>query len=41
MIAQPGVALYDQFLLTAPLSPVEQAIIDGAGSALTLSAGRR
>lgn len=32
MIAQPGVALFDQFPLTAPLSPVEQAILDGAGS---------
>jgi hypothetical protein len=27
MIAQPGVALHGQFPLTAPLSPVEQAIV--------------
>ena len=26
MVAQPGVALHGQFPLTAPLSPVEQAI---------------
>lgn len=27
MMAQPAVALHDQFPLTAPLSPVEQAIV--------------
>jgi hypothetical protein len=32
MLAQPGVALHDQFHLTAPLSPVEQAILDGIDS---------
>ena len=30
MMAQPGVALHTQFPLTAPLSPVEQAILDGS-----------
>ena len=29
MMAQPGVALHTQFPLTAPLSPVEQAIVAG------------
>jgi Phytanoyl-CoA dioxygenase (PhyH) len=29
MMAQPGVALHAQFPLTAPLSPVEQAILNG------------
>jgi Phytanoyl-CoA dioxygenase (PhyH) len=29
MVAQPAVALHDQFPLTAPLSPVEQMILDG------------
>jgi hypothetical protein len=29
MMAQPGVALHTQFPLTAPLSPVEQAILAG------------
>jgi hypothetical protein len=29
MMAQPGVALHTQFPLTAPLSPVEQAIMAG------------
>ncbi len=32
MIAQPGVALHDQFPLTAPLSPVERAIVAGGQS---------
>jgi hypothetical protein len=32
MMAQPAVALHDQFPLTGPLSPVEQAILDGIGS---------
>jgi hypothetical protein len=31
MVAQPAVALPGQFPLSAPLSPVEQAILDGAG----------
>ena len=31
MMAQPGVALHAQFPLTAPLSPVEQAILNGIG----------
>jgi hypothetical protein len=29
MMAQPGVALHAQFPFTTPLSPVEQAIVDG------------
>lgn len=32
MLAQPAVALHGQFPLTAPLSPVEQAILDGINS---------
>jgi hypothetical protein len=32
MVAQPAVALHGQFSLTAPLSPVEQAILDGVDS---------
>jgi Phytanoyl-CoA dioxygenase (PhyH) len=32
VIAQPGVALHDQFPLTAPLSPVERAIVAGGQS---------
>ena len=31
MMAQPGVALHAQFPLTAPLSPVERAILNGIG----------
>ena len=31
MVAQPAVGLHDQFPLSAPLSPVERAILDGAG----------
>jgi hypothetical protein len=33
MMAQPGVALHTQFPLTSPLSPVEQAILNGIGAA--------
>jgi hypothetical protein len=31
IMAQPGVALHDQFPLTDPLSPVEQAILPALG----------
>jgi hypothetical protein len=41
IMAQPGVALHTQFPLTAPLSPVEQAIRNGIGATAHDDAARR
>ena len=40
MMAQPAVSLHGQFPLTAPLSPVEQAILNGTGGAAHPRAAR-
>jgi Phytanoyl-CoA dioxygenase (PhyH) len=42
LMAQPGVALHAQFSLTPPLSPVEQAILNGrSGPGTAAAVGRR